>query len=684
LKDPEKMTTAHPILAAGAGAAPHLPSTASSSSGSESGGGDEEWDDWADQGDATGDGEGDDDAAASLFDPAHRLPSVPAALAHDASAHAFDLIALRRALRLGDHGTFQLINWVRTEVGAGRDPRPAVRAAAAAAAGGGGGRAASSAVPWADARFLVPHLADDALLCYDYDEEDDEGGGEAQRPASAAAHGGDSGHELSAARAEAAALRAALVTLAAVSLPPDAAAALPPAVLAALEEAGWEGGDAAGGGTPSAAAPPPPTKPQPPSATATAPPAAHPGAANVAAVDRGYFGGYAGLGIHRTMLGDAARTATYRAALEENPGTVKGKVVLDVGCGTGVLSLFAARGGAAAVVGVEGAAPMAALARAIVAANGLSADEPAPGAPPGAAPPGPVSIIHARVEDLIAAGPLPLPNIAATAVHAAPPTPTTGHKVVDVIVSEWMGYALFFECMLDSVLAARDAWLKPGGVLLPDTAAVHIAGLSPSGSDLDFWGDVHGLDLSAAAEAVRAGRRAGGAVLEVGPHHVVTSPATVLSLDLLTATPGDAEFSTTFCVEAVAPPPPPAAGEGGAAAAKKPATTTVTVGSVALWFDVAFSRRACPDSPQVLCTGPASPQTHWHQAVLELDSPLTLSVGGGDGHSPTHLRGRLSMARGAEHRSVDISLECEACVGVDGPAAVGTKAVRLYTFAMSD
>ena len=27
---------------------------------------------------------------------------------------------------------------------------------------------------------------------------------------------------------------------------------------------------------------------------------------------------------------------------------------------------------------------------------------------------------------------------------------------VDVVVSEWMGYGLFFECMLDSVLHARD------------------------------------------------------------------------------------------------------------------------------------------------------------------------------------------------------------------------------------
>ena len=38
----------------------------------------------------------------------------------------------------------------------------------------------------------------------------------------------------------------------------------------------------------------------------------------------------------------------------------------------------------------------------------------------------------------------------------------------DVIVSEWMGYGLFFESMLDTVLYARDKYLKPDGALLPD------------------------------------------------------------------------------------------------------------------------------------------------------------------------------------------------------------------------
>ena len=35
----------------------------------------------------------------------------------------------------------------------------------------------------------------------------------------------------------------------------------------------------------------------------------------------------------------------------------------------------------------------------------------------------------------------------------------------DVIVSEWMGYGLFFESMLDTVLYARDKYLKPDGIV---------------------------------------------------------------------------------------------------------------------------------------------------------------------------------------------------------------------------
>ena len=66
-----------------------------------------------------------------------------------------------------------------------------------------------------------------------------------------------------------------------------------------------------------------------------------------------YFDSYAHFGIHEEMLKDEVRTKTYQDAIMLNPHLFKGKTVLDVGCGTGILSMFAAKAGAAKVIGVS-------------------------------------------------------------------------------------------------------------------------------------------------------------------------------------------------------------------------------------------------------------------------------------------------------------------------------------------
>ena len=53
------------------------------------------------------------------------------------------------------------------------------------------------------------------------------------------------------------------------------------------------------------------------------------------------------------MLKDEVRTLTYRNSMTYNKHLFKDKVVLDVGCGTGILCMFAAKAGARRVIGVS-------------------------------------------------------------------------------------------------------------------------------------------------------------------------------------------------------------------------------------------------------------------------------------------------------------------------------------------
>jgi protein arginine N-methyltransferase 1 len=39
-----------------------------------------------------------------------------------------------------------------------------------------------------------------------------------------------------------------------------------------------------------------------------------------------------------------------------------------------------------------------------------------------------------------------------------------------VIISEWMGYFLLYESMLDSIIEVREKFLKKGGTVFPNKA----------------------------------------------------------------------------------------------------------------------------------------------------------------------------------------------------------------------
>ncbi|KAG1666582.1 hypothetical protein FOA52_000549 [Chlamydomonas sp. UWO 241] len=625
----------------------------SDSEGSEGGEGaeDQDFDDWAE--------EGDGEPATSLL-CAKTFDSPEAAMDYDGATYGFDLRAFAAKERLDEYDIFRCINYVREEVAAGRDPLPALKAGDTSAWRG-------------DDALLKPVLSDDALLFYDYEEvvvawqQSAAAAGPSGAASSDAAAAQQSAQELRRLHDENDALRDALSMMAAACMPDELRAEKAYMAGAGAAAAG-RGGLAAGGGG-GASTSDPSAAPGSGSRTggsrrgrsaAAAPGGAKEMSEGAKAVDGNYFDSYGGFGIHEEMISDRARTDAYQTALERNPALVSGKTVLDVGCGTGILSLFACRAGAARVVSVDGNARIAGFARQVCAANGYAHESG-----------GPMSVHTGKVEELE----LPV-------------------EQVDVLVSEWMGYALLFETMLDSVLAARDKYLKPGGAMLPDIARIFVAGGARGATDAAFWSDVYGFDMRAIGGEVRAGEASSAGVRVVRARDVVTGDVEVKALDLCSMAPDDQDFTAEFTL--VAKPPAAdagdgsagsasASGQGEASAAASAADGGVDVYAVVLWFDTEFSARHCAEAPVTLSTSWAATTTHWAQTVLALRTPVRLALPGsapGPSSAPCApcIKGRLSMVRNRhKHRFLDISLEYSAQLS-DGTTVSHTS---LYSMSVS-
>lgn len=182
-----------------------------------------------------------------------------------------------------------------------------------------------------------------------------------------------------------------------------------------------------------------------------------------------YFDGYSHIGIHETMLRDFSRTSAYADALNNNSEFLKDKIVLDVGCGTGILSLLAARAGAKKVIGVD-MSSIISRSRRVVEKNGFKDI---------------ITLIRGKIEDIT----LPLEE----------------GEEIDIIVSEWMGYGLYFENMLPAVLYARDRYLRKDALpcnIIPSHASLFIETISINSQQqlsedrLLWWNNVYGFDMS--------------------------------------------------------------------------------------------------------------------------------------------------------------------------------------------
>ncbi|KAK0374127.1 protein arginine N-methyltransferase [Colletotrichum limetticola] len=315
-----------------------------------------------------------------------------------------------------------------------------------------------------------------------------------------------------------------------------------------------------------------------------------------------YFKSYDHHGIHEEMLKDEVRTRSYMNAIVQNKHLFKDKVVLDVGCGTAILSMFAAKAGAKHVIGVD-MSTIIFKAREIVAVNGLS-DK--------------ITLIQGKMEEVE----LPFPK-------------------VDIIISEWMGYFLLYESMLDTVLYARDRYLNPDGLIFPDKATIFVAGIEDGdykdekiGSKLRWivqteadhktvWDNVYGFDYS----PLKSTALAEPLVDTVEMKAVVTEPTAVLTLDLYKCQVADLAFTSPFHLSA---------------------RRDDFIHALVAWFDIDFT---AAHKPIRFSTGPHTKYTHWKQTVFYLKDMITM-------HANEEVKGTLHVKPNERNRrDLDIKIE---------------------------
>lgn len=278
-----------------------------------------------------------------------------------------------------------------------------------------------------------------------------------------------------------------------------------------------------------------------------------------------YFDSYAHFGIHEEMLKDEVRTLTYRDSMVMNKHLFKDKVVLDVGCGTGILCMFAAQAGAKRVIGVD-MSSIIEQAREIVKANGF-ADK--------------ITLIRGKMEEIS------LPE---------------GIDKVDIIVSEWMGYCLLYETMLPSVIYARDRYLRKGGFVFPDKCHLYITAIEDSQykeEKIHFWDEVYDFDMSCIKEV---------ALIEplvdvVDPKQVNSTHCHLQTFDMETVTVADLSFETGFKIQA---------------------QRNEAIHAFVTHWSCQFTH--C-HTPTGFSTAPSAPYTHWKQVVFYLKEDLNAQRG---------------------------------------------------------
>ena len=213
---------------------------------------------------------------------------------------------------------------------------------------------------------------------------------------------------------------------------------------------------------------------------------------------------YAGWRSQKGMLIDDPRTLAFERAIQT---VVKpGDRVVDVGTGSGILSMFAARSGAGKVFALEYTS-MADWARKLAEVNGLTA----------------MQVVHGDATKFEGDGPVDV---------------VMGEFAGMWLIEEWWHYAAFVK--------VRDKLLKPGGRVIPEAARLFLSAVDSRKLHLERgWGffdaPVYGFDFS---EVLTSGAYRPTRYIMSAEWKSLVCTKQIARFDYLTGTERDYAFTT--------------------------------------------------------------------------------------------------------------------------------------------
>ncbi|XP_033165337.1 probable protein arginine N-methyltransferase 1.2 [Drosophila mauritiana] len=265
-----------------------------------------------------------------------------------------------------------------------------------------------------------------------------------------------------------------------------------------------------------------------------------------------------------SMLNDVISTRAYEWVFKRYERLFKDKIVLDVGCRSGLLSLMSVEAGAVKVMGLGNRESAEFVSKAFIGTEKEDIFE----------------FIEGDIHEIV----LPC-----------------GLKKVDIIVSEWIGHSVFVDSLFKEVIFAREKWLVKSGFIIPNVAQLFVCGIADhprktvEGNILPQW--------------YYPGRsfmvREPVSPIEdyVAKEQMITEKFLLKTIDLCTAHINDESFRVPFKLRGL---------------------RDSQLGAVVLYSDIGLCR---PKGKfrLMFSTGPKRPRTYVRQTILFMDNPVEVT-----------------------------------------------------------